>query len=114
MLRRCARRPIRSSRNSARSMDLNRHQFLFIGLIFLFLGLQVRFVTAYELSPEATQFLAKHTGQASASSNSLFAASSGIGMGPRKTLEPPEWLSWCLISIGAVLVLHSLAMPKPS
>jgi hypothetical protein len=95
-------------------MDLNRHQFLFIGLIFLLLGLQVRYVSAYVLSPEATQFLAEHTGQASPSTNSLFAATSGTGLGPRKTLQPPEWLSWCLISLGAVLVLHSLAMPRPS
>jgi hypothetical protein len=95
-------------------MDLNRHQFLFIGLIFLLLGVQVRYVSAYVLNPEATQFLAKHTGQSSPATNSLFAATAGTGMGPRKTLQPPEWLSWCLISVGAVLVLHSLAMPKPS
>ena len=88
-------------------MDLNRHQFLFIGLIFVY-------VSAYVLNPEATQFLAEHTGKASPASSSIFAATAGTGMGPRKTLEPPEWLSWCLISIGAVLVLHSLAMPKPS
>jgi hypothetical protein len=95
-------------------MDLNRHQFLFIGLIFLLLGAQVRYVSAYVLSPEATQFLAEHTGQSSSATNSALAAVSGTGAGARKTLKPPEWLSWCLISIGAVLVLHSLAMPKPS
>ena len=33
--------------------------------------------------------------------------------GHAKSLQPPEWLSWCLISVGAVLCLHSLAMPKP-
>jgi hypothetical protein len=103
-----------SSRDSTKRMDLNRHQFLFIGLIFLLLGLQVRYVSAYVLNPKATQFLAEHTGQASASTSSMFSASSPMGMGPQKTLRPPEWLSWCLISIGAVLVLHSLAMPKPS
>ena len=95
-------------------MDLNRHQFLFIGLIFLLLGAQVRYVSAYVLNPQATQFLAEHTGHSSAATSSVFAATSGTSAGPRKTLQPPEWLSWCLISIGAVLVLHSLAMPKPS
>ena len=38
---------------------------------------------------------------------------SGTFAAPRKVLQPPEWLSWCMISIGAVLCLHSLAMPKP-
>jgi hypothetical protein len=107
-------RRFQSSRDSTLSMDLNRHQFLFIGLIFLLLGVQVRYVSAYVLNPEATQFLAEHTGQSSPATSSLFSASAGTGMGPRKTLQPPEWLSWCLISVGAVLVLHSLAMPKPS
>jgi hypothetical protein len=91
-------------------MDLNRHQFLFIGLLVLLIGVQVRYVSAYVLNPHTTQFLAKHTGQAG--SASLFAA--GTGSEPRKVLQPPEWLSWCLISAGAVLVLHSLAMPRPS
>ena len=34
-------------------------------------------------------------------------------MGPRKVLQPPEWLGWCLMSVGAVLILHSLAMKGP-
>jgi hypothetical protein len=88
-------------------MDLNRHQFLFIGLIVLMIGLQVRYVSAFVLNPQATQFLAEHTGQSSPG------ATSGANAGPRKVLQPPEWLSWCLMSVGAVLVLHSLAMPKP-
>jgi hypothetical protein len=31
----------------------------------------------------------------------------------RKVVEPPQWLGYALLSIGSVLVLHSLAMPKP-
>lgn len=88
-------------------MDLNRNQFFFLGFLVLLIGLQVRYVTAYVLTPQATNFIAERTGQASATS-SMFLAASG-----RKVLEPPEWLSWCLISVGAVLCLHSLAMPKP-
>jgi hypothetical protein len=93
------------------AMDLNRNQFFFLGLVVLLVGLQVRYVSAYVLSPETTKFLAERTGQASADSP----ASSLIGSAaaPRKVVQPPEWLSWCLISVGAVLCLHSLAMPKP-
>jgi hypothetical protein len=92
-------------------MDLNRNQFFFIGLLVLLIGLQVRYVSAYVLNPEATKFLAERTGQASAG-QSMFTAF-GSAAGARKVLQPPEWLSWCLISVGAVLCLHSLAMPKP-
>jgi hypothetical protein len=92
-------------------MDLNRHQFLFLGLFVLLVGLQFRYVQAYVLTPQTTQFLAERTGQASPVANAMFSAS---GTAPRKVVQPPEWLSWCLISVGAVLALHSLAMPKPS
>jgi len=92
-------------------MDLNRNQFFFLGLVVLLIGLQVRYVSAYVLNPEATKFLADRTGQPSAAT-SLFTAF-GNATGSRKIVQPPEWLSWCLISVGAVLCLHSLAMPRP-
>jgi hypothetical protein len=94
-------------------MDLNRHQFLFIGLLVLLIGVQFRYVNAYVLNPETTKFLAERTGQTDAATSSILAATSGSSAAPRKTLQPPEWLSWCLISVGAVLCLHSLAMPRP-
>jgi hypothetical protein len=93
-------------------MDLNRHQFLFIGLFVLLIGLQFRYVSAYVLSPEATRFLAERTGQSNAAFSALSAATGSAG--PQKVLEPPDWLAWCLMSVGAVLCLHSLAMPRPS
>jgi hypothetical protein len=94
-------------------MDLNRHQFFFIGFLVLLIGVQFRFVSAYVLNPEATRFLAEHTGQSSGVS-SFLTATAGTAAAPRKVIEPPEWLSWCLISVGAVLCLHSLAMPRPA
>lgn len=94
-------------------MDLNRHQFLFLGLFVLLIGLQFRYVSAYVLNPQTTRFLAEHTGKATPAASSLFAATEGTPAAPRKVLQPPEWLSWCLISVGAVLALHSLAMPRP-
>ena len=91
-------------------MELNRNQYFFIGLVVLALGLQLRVVTAYVLNQEATQFLAeKFHKPAEGQTLSLVAQ----GTGARKVLEPPEWLGWCMISVGSVLVLHSLAMPKP-
>jgi hypothetical protein len=31
----------------------------------------------------------------------------------RKRIRPPRWLHYALLSIGGVLMLHSLAMKKP-
>jgi hypothetical protein len=94
-------------------MDLNRNQFFFIGLVVLLIGIQVRYVSAYVLNPEATRFLAERTGQSNAGMSSMFSATAGTPFGPRKVFQPPEWLAWCLMSVGAVLCLHSLAMPRP-
>ena len=88
-----------------------RNSLLMAGFVVLLLGLQVRYVSAYVLNPGATKFLAERTGQSPAAT-SVFAAFGEV-TGARKVVQPPEWLSWCLISVGAVLCLHSLAMPKP-
>ncbi|HEY4233752.1 MAG TPA: hypothetical protein VGM76_10015 [Lacipirellulaceae bacterium] len=93
-------------------MDLNRNQFFFIGLVVLLLGIQLRFVSAYVLNPDATQFLAERSGETQAAAASFFNLTS-TPAAVRKVVQPPEWLGWCLISVGSVLVLHALAMKKP-
>ena len=93
-------------------MDLNRNQFFFIGLVVLLLGIQVKYVSSYVLNAQTTQFLADRTGSSTAGFSSFFNATGGFAA-PRKVIQPPEWLPWCLISVGSVLCLHALAMPKP-
>ena len=93
-------------------MEFNRNQYFFLGVVILLFGVQVRNVSAYVLTPEATQFLAENTGSSN-TQNAMMALSQDVGAAPRKVLQPPEWLGWCLMSVGAVLVLHSLAMQKP-
>jgi hypothetical protein len=93
-------------------MDLNRNQFFFLGVFVLLIGLQVRMVSAYVLNPKPAKFIAEKMGGSQPAANSLLSMTSGTDAQLRK-LSPPEWLGWCLISIGAVLVLHSLALQKP-
>lgn len=93
-------------------MELNRNQYFFIGVVILMIGAQLRMVSSYTLTHEATKFLAHRT-QTSASDHALLALGSDMGAGPQKTIQPPEWIGWCLMSVGGVLILHSLAMRKP-
>ena len=90
-------------------MDLNRHQFFFLGVLLLFVGLQVRMVSAYVLNENTTQFLTERASDQTA----ISAVTQSAAAASNKVLEPPEWLGWCLISVGAVCILHSLAMPRP-
>jgi hypothetical protein len=95
-------------------MDITRNQYFFAGLLFLMLGGQLRMVDTADLTPEFTLFLAERTGHPLAAVNdvsqSLTQSNTPIA---KKTVHPPDWLGWSLISIGSVLVLHSWGMKKP-
>lgn len=93
-------------------MELNRNQYFFVGIVLVLMGLQLRAVSSYTLTPEATRFLAERS-KGSAADGAMLALSTDLGAGPKKVIQPPEWLGWCLMSVGGVLVLHSLAMRKP-
>ena len=77
------------------------------------MGIQFRLVDSADLTPELTQFLAERTGHpvaAVATWGNSFSTEKPL---VRKTVNPPEWLGWSLISIGSVLILHSFGMKKP-
>jgi hypothetical protein len=93
-------------------MELNRNQYFFIGVVILLLGVQLRMVHSYTLTHKATKFLAQRAQQSTAES-AAFNLSTDVGALPKKVINPPEWLGWCLMSVGSVLILHSLAMKKP-
>lgn len=99
-------------------MDLNRYHFFILGVVVLLAGIQLRFVDSYVLNESATRFLAEKLGtpqqDAGARSTMPMLELAGAGASaPLRTIKPPIWLSWALISFGAVLVLHSLALRKP-
>ena len=97
-------------------MELNRNQFLLIGLVIVLLGLQLRAVEAYVLNETSTRFLARQA--AKTKKNDIWSwptALAGKGTVPiqRKRIEPPRWIAWALLCTGGVLVLHSFALRKP-
>ncbi len=98
---------------------MNRNHFFLLGLVLLYVGLQFRFVETFVLNEKSGKFLAQRMGSGDASptlnltqaAQRFFPAS----MAPTssRSLTPPDWIGWALLSIGSVLVLHALAMPKP-
>jgi hypothetical protein len=94
-------------------MDITRNQLFFAGVVALFLGIELLTVESYTLTPEFTQFLAERTGHpmasVSATTQTLFQTESPP---VQKTLQPPEWIGWLLLSVGSVVVLHSWGMKK--
>jgi len=94
-------------------MDITRNQFFFAGLACLLMGIQFRMVDSIELTPEFTQFLAERTGHplasVSATTQSLTQSDKPL---VKKTIKPPDWIGFSLISLGSVLILHSWGMKK--
>jgi hypothetical protein len=98
---------------------MNRNHFFLAGLVLLYVGLQFRFVETFVLNDKSSKFLAQRLGspETSATLNITQAAqrlfpASMASPSPR-SVTPPEWVGWALLSIGSVLVLHALAMQKP-
>ncbi|REK08965.1 MAG: hypothetical protein DWQ37_19060 [Planctomycetota bacterium] len=94
-------------------VEINRNQYFLIGLVLLFLGLQVRMVESYVLNEKASRFVSDRLTMLASNNDSDGAFMPAAGPKPRHTLRPPVWLGYALISVGAVLVLHSLAMRRP-
>lgn len=97
-------------------MELNRNQYFMIGLIVLALGIQFRVIDSVTLTTEASSFIAKRIVKQKTESGEIppaFVPAAEKQAGNKQTINPPEWLGWALISVGGVLILHSLAMPKP-
>ncbi len=95
-------------------MDINRNQFFLAGLLLLLMGVQFRLVDSFVLTEQATAEIAKRTATKESDPLNMRQFLPNLGpAAPRKVLRVPEWLGWAVGSIGAVLVLHSLAMPRP-
>ena len=92
-------------------MDINRNHYFLAGLVLLLIGIQLRMVDSYVLSPKTTQILAKRSGETKVEQQATFAAAKVTTA--RKVVRPPHWTGWCLMSIGSVLILHALAMRRP-
>lgn len=96
-------------------MELNRHHYFILGIVVLLLGVQLRMVESYQLNEDATRWLMERSNdpgvKAVKTATELFPAAGPL---PRKTVVPPQWLGWAALSLGSVLVLHSLALPRPN
>jgi len=89
-------------------MELNRNHHLILGMVILLLGVQFRWVQAYELTPKASQKIATVVNKRITPAGSPAPTAAHF-----RVVRPPRWLGFAFISAGAVFVLGSLSMQKP-
>lgn len=94
-------------------MELTRNHYFVIGVVLILVGIQIRMVDTFVLNKEASQrFIPKpeRTLANDLSLTRLVASTTDA----RKAITPPPWAGWLVLSAGAVLTLHALAMQKPA
>lgn len=85
---------------------MNRNHYMAIGVILLLLGLVILKIDVVTLNDTSTKFLAQQLGTE---------MQAGIveAAPVKKTITIPPWTRFLCISVGAILMLHAMAMPKP-
>ncbi len=94
--------------------EINRNHVFVVGMVLLLLGIQFRLVDSFVLTPKVTRLLAEQTHHPVATAGNTLDSLIGETPIPAKTIRPEEWIGWLLLSVGGVLILHSLTMPKPA
>lgn len=92
------------------------HRFFALGVVCILMGLQMRAVESFVLTPKASQFIERNIRNSGLQTERTAYRFDSIlmtgGPVPKKTVTPPRWLGWATISIGAVLTLHGLTLRR--
>ncbi len=96
------------------------YRFFIIGTLLVLIGVQLRVVDSFVLTPKATEFV-EHRIRNSGLQKPAIARSTTydydsllLSSGPRtsRRIQPPRWMGWAALSAGGVLMFHGLTLRK--
>jgi|GEM_PF-5556233 len=94
-------------------MRVSRNQFFGLGILVILIGLQFLMVKSVTFNQDTTRHLAIATKNPQAQINEVVIAAAGEDFGATHTQELSAPLGRLLLCIGAIAVLHSVAMTRP-
>lgn len=93
-------------------MDIDRNRYFMFGVILFLLGLQFRLVDSFVLNESSTRALHKFAQHSKIADNNL-ATNAYMDMGsPKKSVKPPNWVGFILLTVGGVMSLHAMVLPR--
>ena len=94
-------------------MSMYRNRYFLAGILLILLGVQFRMVDSFVLNESATRALARVSKSGAVADNaSVGAMMMRMYPNPRKRIEPPRWLGLAMITVGAIVSFHAIAIPK--
>ena len=94
-------------------MDIDRNRYFMFGVILFLLGLQFRLVDSFVLNESSTRALHKFAQSSKIADSSNVATNLYMDVGsPRKNIKPPNWVGFVLLTVGGVMSLHAMVLPR--
>ena len=85
-------------------------RYYIVGIVALMIGLQFRAVDSFVLTQRASTFIEQKVRTSGVQTESPYASVlMTAGPVPKKTLTPPRWMGWALLSVGGVMMLHGVS-----
>lgn len=82
------------------------------GVILFLLGLQFRLVDSFILNESSTKAIHRFSQRANMASNDVATNMYMQVASPKKNLRPPNWLGFVFLTVGGVMSLHALVLPR--
>jgi hypothetical protein len=96
-------------------LSFYRNRYFLAGILLVLLGIQFRMIDSFVLNESATRALARIDKSAPVADNSgMSSILAQMYPKPVKRIEPPRWMGLAMITLGAVMSCHAVAIPRRS
>lgn len=94
-------------------MNLDRNRYFMFGVILFLLGLQFRLIDTFVLNESSTRALHRIAQRSQISDRNIGTdVYMQVAPSPKKSVRPPNWLGFVLLTVGGVMSLHAMVLPR--